>query len=573
MPNRRLLREMTALRTRFDAAGREARRSCLTAAAQTPIDSADALATYHDLLLFWAAHPDDAAMLRSVESELRRIGQTVEQWHSSRRHAALRKLRDTGIAGSTTLHSFSLVLLRWLIRTAPADVLLDWKSEGAADRLEELLPHLCATTEHDGLLNQRYDTRDWVRLADGNRDDAGLSWLLDRFSTMPAPAALRDQLFDSLEFNIAWRHRDARLSRTGARFPDRPAYFQQEDMLRGVELNAVLAAPLPAARPLPSSAARVLLDACRAALSARRRETDPLTHANEREVTLFRLERGVDVAVFGMTPERRLPIESYFGYVAARNRVPAAYGGGWILGGRCEIGVNIFEEFRGGESAFLFAQIMRVYHHYYGGQRFLVDPFQFGAGNDEAIQSGAFWFYYRLGYRPIDARARKLAEREAERIGRDRTHRSTAATLRRLAQSKLRLDCDHRTADRRGNAGKYVPGDFDLAELGAAVTAWIANRFDGERSRAEDWAVKRIARSSGVRPSPRWEYDARRRYADLAILAAMIDDLDEWTPRECRALGELLRSKCGPTERAYARSMQRHPKCLAALARLAQRRK
>ncbi len=539
-----------------------------------PIDNADALAEYHDLLMFWAAHPDDATILRRVESELRRIGQTVEHWRSSRRHGALRELCNTGIAGTVTTHAFSLELLRWLARTASGDVSLDWKSERAAERLEELLPHLCATAELDGLLNQHYDTRDWVRLADGHRADTGLSWLLNRFSTMQAPAALRDQLFDSLEFNIAWRHRNAWLSRTGARFPERPTFFQPKDMLRGVELKAVLDAPLPAARPLSPSAARELLDACRAALSSRRRETDPLTHANEREVTLFRLERGVDVAVFGMMPERRLPIESYFGYVAARNRVPAAYGGGWILGGRCEIGVNIFDEFRGGESAFLFAQIMRVYHHYFGGLRFLVDPFQFGAGNDEAIQSGAFWFYYRLGYRPIDATARKLAEREAARMGRDPAHRSTAVTLRRLARSKLRFDSDQcSTAEQRNVAHRDLPGDFDLAELGAAVTAWIAERFAGDRSRAADWAAKRVAKSTGVHPSPRWADNARRRFADLAVLAAMIDELDEWRPRERRALGELLRSKGGPSERAYARSMQRHPKCLAALARLAQRRK
>ena len=37
------------------------------------------------------------------------------------------------------------------------------------------------------------------------------------------------------------------------------------------------------------------------------------------------LGRGLDVALFGLLPDRRLPLESFFGYIAARNRVPLAY--------------------------------------------------------------------------------------------------------------------------------------------------------------------------------------------------------------------------------------------------------
>ncbi|NJM51440.1 MAG: hypothetical protein HC843_11690, partial [Sphingomonadales bacterium] len=63
--------------------------------------------------------------------------------------------------------------------------------------------------------------------------------------------------------------------------------------------------------------------------------------------------------------------------------IPVAYGGGWVFGDRCEIGINVFDDFRGGESALLFGQILRVYRHHYRVRRFLVDPFQFGAGNRE----------------------------------------------------------------------------------------------------------------------------------------------------------------------------------------------
>ena len=34
-------------------------------------------------------------------------------------------------------------------------------------------------------------------------------------------------------------------------------------------------------------------------------------------------------------------------------------------------------------------------------QKFVVKPYQFGKGNPEGLKSGAFWFYYRLGFRPV----------------------------------------------------------------------------------------------------------------------------------------------------------------------------
>ena len=205
-------------------------------------------------------------------------------------------------------------------------------------------------------------------------------------------------------------------------------------------LGEVLRDPLPRPVSLGRRGQEEIIDVARATLAARARETDPVTFANPAETKLFRLERGVDIALFGMQPARRLPIESYFGFVAARNRIPIAYGGGWVFFGRCEIGVNLFEEFRGGESAVIFAQVLRAYRQHYRVRQFLVDPYQFGKDNTEAIRSGAFWFYYRLGFRPTDPALWRLADQEFGRIHAQHGYRSPARTLRRFTASKLFLD-------------------------------------------------------------------------------------------------------------------------------------
>ena len=127
------------------------------------------------------------------------------------------------------------------------------------------------------------------------------------------------------------------------------------------------------------------------------------------------------------------------GYLILSNGVPIGYGGSSILFRQVNTGVNLFDEYRGSEASFLWVQVMRVYHALTGCTRFIANPYQFGSENREALRSGAFWFYYRLGYRPVLAEIRTLARREAARRSRDSTYRSDIPTLRRLASCDMQL--------------------------------------------------------------------------------------------------------------------------------------
>ena len=87
------------------------------------------------------------------------------------------------------------------------------------------------------------------------------------------------------------------------------------------------------------------------------------------------------------------------------NGVPIGYGGVTTLGAQANTGVNLFESFRRSEAAFLFAQSLRAFRTLFGVTRFVVNPYQFGRDNEEALASGAYWFYDRLGFRPTTSRA------------------------------------------------------------------------------------------------------------------------------------------------------------------------
>ncbi len=70
-----------------------------------------------------------------------------------------------------------------------------------------------------------------------------------------------------------------------------------------------------------------------------------------------------------------------------------------------------------------------------------MDPYQIGLENDEALESGAFWFYRKLGFRPLDPEAVQLAEREEHRIRQMPGYRSSRRTLEKLAHSYLLYEC------------------------------------------------------------------------------------------------------------------------------------
>src|SRR6185295_8154856 len=97
---------------------------------------------------------------------------------------------------------------------------------------------------------------------------------------------------------------------------------------------------------------------------------------------------------------------------------------------RMESGFNLYYTFRDGETAWLYARILNLMHHLIGVTSFAIDPYQVGYKNEEGIESGAFWFYRKLGFRPFNLDVLRLTETEEEKIARQDGYRTSVRTLR-----------------------------------------------------------------------------------------------------------------------------------------------
>src|SRR6266508_4609942 len=151
-----------------------------------------------------------------------------------------------------------------------------------------------------------------------------------------------------------------------------------------------------------------------------------------------------------------------------KNVVPVGYFEALSLFERMESGFNLYYTFLDGETAWLYARILNIFRHLLGVTAFSIDPYQIGYENEEGIESGAFWFYRKLGFRPVRPALLKLAINEEKKISQRASYRTPAKTLRKLAEGSMIFELGQRT-------GEW--DRFQLRKIGFAVQRLMASRF------------------------------------------------------------------------------------------------
>jgi hypothetical protein len=551
----RLLAELEELKRRFGISPRQLEQK-LRALDECEIDHANSLIRFHETLLFLRAYPPSARVLNQVEKILKSFGQRVSQLRESGADLApLDEVEVSGIAGTTVTSNFSHQIVRWLVAKYPSQISIDWDWFEEDDRFGATMPRFLPLLEEDAMVEAHVPYREWLREAKGRRND--LAWIVERFESLKISNQAKAELYDSLKLHVTWKF-GVRVSRTGMKPAARKIFFHRTPLIqrREVSLIGELASPPIPIERLPRAAGEKILDLARETSAVRYRELHGFTYGDSRRVLKATLGRGTEAFVLGVPPEKRLPLRAYHAALILKNGVPVAYFEGLSIFERLESGFNLYYTFREGETAWLFGRILRLMRQLLGVTVFSIDPYQVGHENEEGIESGAFWFYRKLGFRPVRPELMKLARAEEQKLAASRDYRTPARTLRKLAAGHMLFEMPG------ASAGAW--DRFQIRNVGLAVQARMAGDFGGDAQKIRADSARFIKRALGL-DTRRWSVPELRIFENFALVLAMIPGIARWNASQKQLAARIISAKAGGDEAIYLRLMQGHVRMRAAL--------
>jgi len=535
-----LLRRLEALRLEFGGEAGARKRDLLAQLRGASFSSAATLTRYHEVLCFMAAYPDDARLLGAVRRELRAFSRRTDlaRWRAA--------LADSGIAGTATHYNYFWMKARWLAQRFPRRFRINWSAPEFEARLKAALPLLLPWHQAEAVKRSALPVRRIVDRLRGKLTDA--AFLAQAIEGLAGDSFAREHIHDSIDAAFVLQPGHGFPSRTLAWHDAAPSVFRStRPSAARPDLQAQLRRKPLGLRQAGITEGRALIELAREAMLTRGRDLAAFSWGDARDVMLVDDGDGLAFALIGSLPERRLPLPAVHGWLMLRNRVPVGYVQTDCLLAGAEVAFNVFPTFRGAEAGYLFARVLASARHLLGARAFSIEPYQLGAGNEEGIESGAWWFYYKLGFRPTAPEPRRLLAAELERMRRQPAHRSSEATLLRLASGHM---------VRQPEAGRHawlplVPG-LGLArgwESGPAAAQAALARF-------------------GIGGTPRWPRDERAAWERLAPFLLALGGVEHWSAAHKQTAVAALRAKGGMHEVEFLRRVDAHGPLREAFERL-----
>jgi hypothetical protein len=542
------LRRLERLKATYRDGVAAAKLGALRRLSRSSLHTAGQVERLHEALCFLRAYPDDADVLAQATRMLERFERRADLLQHRD------KLADTGIAGTDIHYRFFWSTALWLARRWPGQLVLGREDDEATELLGKALPLLAPTAVSAWMGSKPQPVFDVIDRLRGKRSDA--AWLIEQLARLPGDGFTREHFADAIDAPYLLRASRDTPSRSRAHFAPAPRAFQVAALRRTrPDLRAAMTVPPRGVRQLTRREGAALIELARGSMITRARDLAAFEHGDSRDVRMADDGDGLAFAFCGVLPERRALLPAVYGGLMLKNGVPLGYVQVDVLGPYAAVSFNTFETFRGGEAAHVFGRLLASIRHLFGAESFSIEPYQLGQGNQEGLDTGAWWFYQKLGFRPRSAGARRIMRAELARMRSNPRHRSTQRTLRRLAESHLFFDFDATAA--RG-----------LAPVDAAcerAVAWLGRRGGGRD--AMQAASRAALDLTGRKSLAGLTRDERLAWQRWAPLIASLPGVSRWTPAQRRELAEIVRAKAGRQELPYLLRFAAHPRLSKALFR------
>ena len=532
----KLISQLFSIRNKYGKKFSKEKLKLISAINGEELKSKRALQSWHDILLFLLAYPDSLSVYKSASLALEQLQAYIQSNENVKD-----KLFNTGITNTNLCAAFGFEIVKWLKKTHPRDIRLS-SFETHDGQIQAILSVVMPKVESEILQDANSDWKTWLK-GSLKKDEDLLDRLIAIFDETDIRPEVKDELWNAIGINVEINFP------THLSLPQSlvTPYYHRSLMRKIRRRTSDLKFKKISVTELE---ARQIIECGRMILVRHLREIDPISFTAPPLVSYYVLPRGLSIALTGMVPERRHPIDSYIGYIVFKNGLPIAYAGSWILFDSGRIGLNIFPSYRGGESQYIFEQVLKLHQKVYRLRRFSVDPYQLGKDNDDGIRSGAFWVYYHAGFRPIRKDQRQLADAEAFQIKSAKNYRTPASVLKKLADSRMELLLERR------------PTGFDATDLSVAYARILQKQFNGNRKLADNRSFYELARLLQIRNY----YESKIQFILKNWCVLLGNKLEELRPNAAlrKTLKKLFELKARGPEQEYISELQ-HAKDLKKL--------
>lgn len=562
-----LLDRLEAAKSRFGRGAATESKLLLDQISRSRFSGAKSLIRFHEALLFLRAFPQSASLVLRIEKLLNTFHERVEKLRElDSDMSAFDDFDTSGIAGTTMMDALSFDAVRWLARRIPRNVEIAWDDYSADYEAERTIgsawPRFIPLLEEDAYIEANIPWRPWLNAARGRQKD--FEWLIRSFEQLPGTNRERAELYDSLRLPLRWHLGNLKFSRTRNWTRPRKFYYHTEPLIvrSQVSLAQEFAAPAPNIEKLSRHEGETILNTIREVMAVRYRELYGATLGDPGSVVQYQLGRGVVMYFWNLQVDRRLPLRAYVAGFALKNGVPISYIEASGLCEWIEVGFNTFYTYRQGETAWIYARALRCLCAITGARTISVYPYQIGQNNEEGIDSGAFWFYRKLGFRSGSRELEQLARREERKIVANPQYRTPKRMLKRLAEAHMFYELP--------GSKDFAWDTFSTRNLGLRVNRRMAREFEGDSARIRRASVDVVKQALKINLS-RWASEERQAFENWSLVLAMIPNLPGWSRQAKEDMARIIRAQAGPQEMHYLRLTQKHPGLREELLRLGSR--
>ena len=525
-----LLSQLFSLRNQYGEKITTQKLNLLTTLSKGKLKTKKAIQLWYENLLFLLAYPDNRSVYQLASLALEQLEGYIQSHENIKT-----RLFNSGITNTRLCAAFGFEIVKWLRKKYPNDVSLS-SFEADEGTIQSILSAVMPKVESEILQDGNSDWKSWLKFKKGKDMLDKLIAIFDESDTRPE---VKDELWSAIGINVEINF-SSHLSLPPSLIT--PYYHhslvRKKSVLKSNDIKATKVV-------LTESQAERVIECGRMILVRHLREIDPISFTVVPLVTYYRLPRGLSIALMGMIPERRHPIDSYMGYVVFKNGLPVAYAGSWILFDSGRIGLNIFPAYRGGESQYIFQQVLKLHGTVYHLNRFTVDPYQIGKDNSDGIKSGAFWTYYHAGFRPIRQQQKQISETEASKIKSTKGYRTPTAILEKLADSRMEIVL------------KKTAVTFDATDISLVYARILKEQWNNDRKLAEGVLFTKLVKLLRIKNYQ--EEELKFILKNWCVLLLSHEEELRTSKKLKTMLKDLFEIKASGAEEDYISGLQRNP--------------